>query len=59
MLVSITLPLPHHVLSLLEHYSHDDIEFQTSGREVFHDLRWVQLGTAQTPTENCLFYLLQ
>lgn len=58
-LVSVTLCLSHHVLSLLERYSQDEMEFHTWGREVFHDLEWVQLGTGQTPAGHCPFHPLQ
>ena len=51
-------PPSYHVL-LLWGSSHDGMELWTLGREMIHDLGWVQLGTAYISTDNCPFHLLQ
>ena len=51
-------PPPHHVL-LLWCSSQDGMELWTLGREMIHNLGWVQLGTAYISTDNCPFHLLQ
>ena len=51
-------PPPHHVL-LLWCSSQDGMELRTLGREMIHNLGWVQLGTAYISTDNCPFHLLQ